>query len=148
MTCGKTLDGAYDIEADTLTVNESSDLKGFTTIETNINLKNYETNSTITISAEAAVEDYTIKLPSTQGSLGQALTTDGFGNISWTNSVSYFALVAPNGFMTVNGAASASTSRSATFNLELSGPLSPTFGGTGLTSIGTANQLLKSNQND
>ena len=77
MTCGKTLDGAYDIEADTLTVNESSDLKGFTTVDgpsqfnRDIDLQNPLNTSKVTLSASTAEEDYVLNLPAIQGTSGQ-----------------------------------------------------------------------------
>lgn len=156
MTYGKTLDGAYDIEADTLTVNESSDLKGFTTVDgpsrfkQDMDLQNPLTDSKITISASSALEDYVLKLPPIQGTAGQFFTTDGLGNSSWSSvtptvgGVSYIALVGVEGFIKVNNMSSDSTFTNKTFNLELSGPLSTAFGGTGLTAPGTANQILSS----
>lgn len=155
MTRGKTLDGAYDIEADTLTVNEASDLRGTTTVDgpakfnQNIDLQN-ETHK-IVLSASEAVEDYIIKLPPNVGEAGQILSTDGFGNSQWSTvattpgSVSYIAISAPDGFMKVNGLNSDSTYTNKTFNLELSGALSIAYGGTGLSTTGSFGQVLTSN---
>lgn len=109
MTRGKTLDGAYDIEADTLTVNESSDLRGNTTVDgpakfkQDINLQNDD--YVITISGSEATTNYEIKLPPTQGTSGQILSTDGLGNASWstvsstTGGVSYISISPPEGFI-------------------------------------------------
>lgn len=156
MTCGKTLDGAYDIEADTLTVNESSDLRGFTTVDgpstftQDLDLQNPTTLNTITLSASSAVQDYILKLPPQQGTSGQFFTTDGLGNAAWSSvtptvaGVSYIGFSAPDNFMTVNGSNSDSTYTNKTFNLELSGTLPTLYGGTGLSTIGTENQILSS----
>lgn len=156
MTCGKTLDGAYDIEADTLTVNESSDLRGFTTVDgpstftQDLDLQNPTTLNTITLSASSAVQDYTLTLPPQQGTSGQFFTTDGLGNAAWSSvsptvgGVSYIAISAPDNFMKVNGLNSDSTYTNKTFNLELSGTLPTEFGGTGLSTIGAVNQILSS----
>ena len=157
MTCGKTLDGAHDIEADNLIVNESSDLKGFTTVDgpstftQDIDLQNSSNLKTITLSASDAQENYTINLPSIKGTAGQFFTTDGLGNTQWSSvtptvaGVSYIALVGIDNFIKVNGQASDSTYTSKTFNLELSGILPIAHGGTGLSSAGTADQVLSSN---
>ena len=156
MTHGKTLDGSYDIEADTLIVNESTDLRGNTLVEgpalfnQNLDLQNLETTSKITISASEIIVDYNLNLPPTGGEAGQLLSTDGLGNSSWatiggTGGVSYIAVSPPNNFMTVNGLGSDSTFTSKTFNLELSGILPVAYGGTGLSTVGTVGQVLVSN---
>ena len=144
MTCGKTL-------------NESSDLRGFTTVDgpstfkQDLYLKNPTNENTITLSASTVTEDYVLNLPPVQGTSGQFFTTDGLGNATWSSvtptvgGVSYIAISPPNGFMTVNGLVSDSTFTNKTFNLELSGILPTTFGGTGLSAVGSNNQILSSN---
>ncbi len=57
-------------------------LTGDLTIDTNLLLKDSTTNY-VTIKANAATTAYNFILPSTAGSAGQVLKTDGAGNLSW-----------------------------------------------------------------
>jgi hypothetical protein len=151
----KTLDGAYDMELDNLIVNEKTDLKGESLIEGQASfLKDLELENPtakIILSAVQATADYAINLPPTIGVAGQALFTDGFGNSSWQNTgavgaVSYVGMMTAPGLL-VNGASAASTTSSITFSLtfDASSPIATTFGGTGLSTVGTADQVLTSN---
>ena len=157
----KTLDGAYDVEADNLTVNQSTDLKGTSLIEgpstflQNLNLENSTSNSIVSITASQLTtpsSDYAFNLPPTVGTAGQILKTDGSGNASWqtvttTGLVSYIGITTPYPYLRVNGMGSDSTSSSLTFNLTFNSdsPIPVIYGGTGIGSVGTTGQVLTSN---
>ena len=88
MNCGKTIDGATDITADTLTVNSTSEFLGQSTfdigpIESNVTLKN-STGTTTINPAPTITSPYSITLPQTQGSTGQILSlVDSSGTLVW-----------------------------------------------------------------
>ncbi len=153
MNYGKTLDGSYDLNVDNLDVNESSRLGGSILVDgsskfqQDVNLENLVEKKIVILSASEVVVDYELKLPPTGGNVADVLTTDGEGKSSWLppatdGTVKYIAISPPDGFMTVNGMGSDSTTTSKTFNLELSGVLPPDFGGTGLDTTGLNNELL------
>ena len=156
MNCGKTADGSFDLYVDNLDVNESTTLGGLLNVEgeasfeENLKLENQTSLKTVTISASQLMMDYNLNLPPNDGEAGYVLSTNGLGDLNWMpgssggGSVSYIGISPPNGFMTVNGMASDSTTTNKTFNLELSGALDVSHGGTGLSSAGPVRQLLQS----
>jgi hypothetical protein len=152
----KTLDGTFDVEADNLIVNESTDLKGTSLIEGDaiflqeVSLANSSTNSIIQLSAVNAIENYSINLPPTDGTAGQILSTNGLGDASWLDppsgvgTVSYIGIATVPPFLYVNGVSTAGTYTSETFTLSMT-TITTDYGGTGLAVVGTSGQVLTSN---
>ena len=152
----KTLDGAFDVEADNLIVNESTDLKGTSLIEgpsiflQDLNLESTVTHDIIALSAVHATTSYRLALPPTIGTAGQVLSTNGSGDSSWqtvsstTGGVTFIGIATVPPFLYVNGLSNDSTYTSKTFTLSMT-TITTDYGGTGLNYVGTTGQVLTSN---
>jgi hypothetical protein len=74
----------------------NADLRGTTRSSLSINAGH--SKNTLTLDASALSGSYTLTFPSTTGSSGQVLSTDGTGTLSWINStgaVGNLAYIAP-----------------------------------------------------
>lgn len=130
MICGKTQDGSFDLEVDTLVVTDTADLLGQTsavgpvTFNQDLQLENPTRTSSVLISATQVATDYAFNLPANGGTAGQILSTDGGGNASWatvsstTGGVVFIGIDTPGTFLKVNGLTTDSTFTSKTFSLQ------------------------------
>jgi hypothetical protein len=115
-----------------------------------LTLGNQTTNKIIAISAVQATESYNINLPATIGAAGQILATNGSGNAFWLDppstggSVSFIGVATVPPFLYVNGVSTDGTYTSKTFTLSMT-TITTDYGGTGLSTVGMANQVLTSN---
>jgi len=127
------------------------------------------TSGTITVKGAAAAGTWTMTLPTGAGSSGQVLSTNGSGVTSWATAaagtVTSVAMTVPTGLSvsgspitssgtlaittTLNGPLRGNGSGFTTGNIalgsEVSGTLPIANGGTGLTALGTASQLIRVN---
>ena len=92
----------------------------------------------ITIEGPSTYPTYTLTLPINAGTAGQILSTNGSGVLSWVNDAGTGAVSA------VTGSSPIASSGGTTPNISLS-TVPTTLGGTGLTTVGTAGQVLSSN---
>ena len=153
MNCGKTIDGATDITADTLTVKATSEFLGQSTfdvgpIESNVTLQNSTGTTTINPSPNITTS-YSITLPQTTGYIGQILSlVDNLGTLVWASpsttggSVSMVGLsLSANlySFLKVNALQADLTYTTKTFALDFKSTGSPgqvlTWGSTGVSWI-------------
>lgn len=116
-----------------LQVRNSADT-AYTEITLNKILLDNNTGSTVIIQTSSTASSYTLTLPSTTGTSGQVLSTDGSGNLSWVTSSGIASLPLSNGssnfdIPTANGTATITTNGTYTWLFTESGDLVLPSGG-------------------